>query len=83
MYAKLTVNVCSFQQKTGASFMKNYSKTDEETSVHDVLLILGDLNAKVGTHNEGKESTMGKHGCGMINNNGSICKTFAKKTSLL
>lgn len=82
MYAKLTVNVCSFQQKTGASFMKNCRKLMRKL-FHDVLLILGDLNAKVGTHNEGKESTMGKHGCDMINNNGSICKTFAKKTSLL
>ena len=35
-----------------------------------MLLDVGDLNAKVGKENEGKENIMGKHGCGNINENG-------------
>lgn len=58
-------------------------KIDEEILVYDVFFILGDFNVKVVIYNEGKEFIMGKYGCGMINNNGSICKIFVKKISLL
>ena len=37
---------------------------------HDVLLMLGDFNARVGSNNENRESTIGKHGVGPINDNG-------------
>jgi hypothetical protein len=33
----------------------------------DVILVMGDLNAKVGSNNEGLEHIMGKHGLGYIN----------------
>ncbi|XP_033109873.1 craniofacial development protein 2-like [Anneissia japonica] len=37
---------------------------------HDMLLIMGDINAKVGLDYSNFERTMGKHGCGERNNNG-------------
>ncbi|GFR93940.1 RanBP-type and C3HC4-type zinc finger-containing protein 1 [Elysia marginata] len=37
---------------------------------HDVITLIGDLNAKVGDEIIGAERTMGIHGCGSINNNG-------------
>ena len=37
---------------------------------HDILLVIGDFNAKVGSDNKGHESTMGKHGIGKRNENG-------------
>ncbi|XP_072050327.1 craniofacial development protein 2-like [Amphiura filiformis] len=37
---------------------------------HDILIVMGDLNAKVGEDNEGCESIMGKHGLGVRNDNG-------------
>ncbi|XP_062592881.1 craniofacial development protein 2-like [Saccostrea cucullata] len=37
---------------------------------HDMLLIMGDLNAKVGNDNTDCEKSMGKHGCGIKNDNG-------------
>ena len=37
---------------------------------HDVLLVIGDRNAKVGRSNVGREKTMGKNGCGEMNENG-------------
>ena len=32
---------------------------------HDVLLVLGDFNARVGTNNHDEERAMGKHGIGL------------------
>ena len=37
---------------------------------HDVLLVMGDMNAKVGNDNTNFERCMGKHGCGTMNDNG-------------
>ena len=36
----------------------------------DVIIVMGDLNAKVGNDNTGNERVMGKYGCGNINDNG-------------
>ena len=37
---------------------------------HDMLLIMGDMNAKVGADNTDCDRAMGKHGCGVKNVNG-------------
>ena len=38
---------------------------------HDVLLVTGDLNAKLGRSNKGREKIVEKNnGCGEINENG-------------
>ena len=36
----------------------------------DLLLLIGDMNAKVGNNNNGYELAMGKHGLGTMNENG-------------
>ena len=43
-----------------------------------MLLIMGDLNAKVGDHddNKGRERVMSKHGCGTRNDNGERLVDF-------
>ena len=38
---------------------------------HDLLIVMGDFNAKVGSDNTHAERTMGTHGCGSINDNGA------------
>ena len=43
---------------------------------HDMLVIMGDMNAKVGADNTGRERAMGKHGCGVINENGERLVDF-------
>ena len=40
------------------------------THSHDMLIVMGDLNTKVGNENICVERIMGKHGCGSLNNNG-------------
>ena len=37
---------------------------------HDMLLVIGDMNAKVSADNSNSERAMGKHGCGVTNDNG-------------
>ena len=43
---------------------------------HDLLLIMGDSNAKFGSDNSNCEAAMGKHGCGSINDNGEMLVDF-------
>ena len=43
---------------------------------HDMVLITGDLNAKVGTENTNIEHVIGKHGCGTRNENGEELVVF-------
>ena len=42
----------------------------EQVPTQDVLVIMGDHNAKIGNENTGLERAMGIHGCGKINENG-------------
>ena len=39
----------------------------EQVPTHDELLVIGDLNAKIGNENAGLERATGKHGCGKMN----------------
>ena len=42
---------------------------------HDMLLVLGDMNAKVGEDNQGYERAMGRHELGSRNDNGErLCE---------
>ena len=43
---------------------------------------MGDLNAKVGVDNQGKESTMGRQGLGDANDNGDRLITFCQENRL-
>ena len=43
---------------------------------HDMLLVMGDMNAKVGSDNTDRERAMGSQGCGTINNNGERLVNF-------
>ena len=50
---------------------------------HDLLLIMGDLNAKVGNENTDCERAMGRHGCGVINDNGERLVDFCLENNCL
>ena len=43
---------------------------------HDMLLTMGDMNAKVGSDNTDREKEMGSQGSGMINNNGEYSRIW-------
>ena len=42
----------------------------------DVTMVIGDMNAKVGSSNENMEEVMGTHGIGSINDNGDRLISF-------
>jgi exonuclease III len=44
----------------------------------DINILMGDLNAKIGSENTGYEEIMGQHGLGVINERG--LQTFALQT---
>ena len=47
---------------------------------HDVKIVMGDFNAKTGQQNKGHEESMGRHGLGVMNDNGermiNLCEMF-------
>lgn len=49
----------------------------------DINIVMGDLNAKVGKDNTGRESCMGKHGVGVINDNGGRLADFCTENKLV
>ena len=50
---------------------------------HDILLVMGDLNAKVGSDNIGFEHCIGKHGLGTRNDNGERFLDFCMENDLV
>ena len=74
-FIKLTVVVCyaPHNQRDADEkddFYQQLQAAVETVPAHDMLLVLGDLNARTGSDNKGKERYMGKHGMGDLNDNG-------------
>ena len=55
----------------------------ERIPAHDVLNIMGDFNAKVGSGNVGRERTMGSQGCGNMNENGEMLCDFCGLNNMM
>ena len=55
----------------------------QRVPAHDMLLVIGDLNARVGNDNAGRESNMGTHRCGLMNDNGQRLCELCEKNKLL
>lgn len=49
----------------------------------DIVIVMGDLNAKVGSDNEGLEHIMGRHGIGQANDNGEKFRGFCAEHDLV
>lgn len=80
-YCKLTILQCYAPTNEAEDEVKDdwYEQLQYEVSrvpQHDLLLIMGDINAKVGSDNSNCEAAMGKHGCGNINDNGERLVDF-------
>jgi len=55
----------------------------DKVSKHDLLLVMGDVNAKVGCNNQGRESYMGRFGKGEMNENGGLFAHFCGLNNLV
>ncbi|PVD27885.1 hypothetical protein C0Q70_10460 [Pomacea canaliculata] len=73
-YTKLTVLACyaptnDSEAEDKDAFYDQFQAASESIRAHNMLLIIGDLNAKVGSDNTCSEHVMSKHGIGTINDN--------------
>ena len=50
---------------------------------HDLLIVMGDFNAKIGNDNKGYEDTLGKNGIGVLNDNGQRLIDFCQLNDLV
>ena len=87
-YVKLTViqiysptNDASDEDKD--TFYELLQKEIDATPRHDVLIVLGDANAKVGSDNTGWEGTIGSEGIGVMNDNGIRFASLCAENSLV
>ena len=74
-FAKTTIIQCYAPTDPSEDEEKDlfYSQLQEQidrTPRHDILIVMGDLNAKVGADNVGYESCMGREGVGEMTDNG-------------
>ena len=60
------------------TFYDQLQSVYDKTPKHDVKIIMGDFNAKVGMDNSGHEDAMGKHGLGVKNDMVKGCYNSAK-----
>lgn len=87
-FCKLTILQCYAPTNEAEEVVKEdwYEQLQAAVSKdpqHDLLLLIGDLNAKVGTDNSNYERAMGRHGCGERNNNGERPADFCMSNSLV
>ena len=87
-FAKLTIIACYAPTKEAEEEEKDkfYEQLEEEirtTPRHDALIVIGDLNARVGEDNTGKERAMGTKGFGCANNNGERLSDLCVESRLV
>ena len=63
-------------------FYEQLQREVEAAPRYDVLIVMGDLNAKIGEDNEGWE-VMGQHGLERMNENGGSLATFCGNNDLV
>ena len=64
-------------------FYQELQETVGGCNKNDIIIIMGDLNAKVGNDNTGYERTMGRHGIGTQNDNGERLCEFCQLNGLV
>ena len=74
-FIKLTIirvyaPILDAEKEVKDEFYEQLQSVVEKVNKHDMVIITGDMNAKVGACNKDKERIMGTHGTGTINENG-------------
>ena len=74
-HCKLTIILCyaptnASDKEDKEDWYEQLQQAVAKVPQHDMLLIIGDMNDKVGSDNSNCERAMGKHGCGVMNDNG-------------
>ncbi|CAG4959526.1 unnamed protein product [Colias eurytheme] len=85
---KITIVQCYAPTNVAAEeykddFYSTLHKTLRKIRKQDIVIVMGDLNAKVGSHNLNCEKHMGKHGLGTRNDNGERFVEFCQNHDLV
>ena len=64
-------------------FCQQLSETITTVNKRDVIIVMGDMNAKIGPNNEGMEHVMGRHGIGNMNENGELFSELCANYDLI
>ena len=80
-YCKLTILQCyaptnEVEDEAKDEWYEQLQQVISKVPAHDMLLIIGDLNAKVGADNTNYARAMGQHGTGEMNDNGERLAEF-------
>uniref|UniRef100_A0A8D8XXM4 Craniofacial development protein 2 n=1 Tax=Cacopsylla melanoneura TaxID=428564 RepID=A0A8D8XXM4_9HEMI len=65
------------------AFYEQLENVFRKIKKQDIIMLIGDLNAKVGADNHGLEKVMGKHGLGVRNDNGERLIEFCRNYDLV
>ena len=65
------------------SFYLRLQAEIEHVPMQDLIIIMGDLNAKVGADNSGSDRVMGRHASGIIDENGERLVEFSTTNNLV
>ena len=88
-FAKLTIIACyapteeAEEEEEKDEFYEQLEEEIRTTPRHDALMVIGDLNARVGEDNTGKERAMGTQGFGCANNNGERLSDLCVESRLV
>jgi len=64
-------------------FYQQLHETIITVQKRDVIIVMGDMNAKIGSNNEGLEHVMGTHGIGNMNENGELFSELCASCDLI
>ena len=70
-------------EETKQQFYNSLQETINDLPKRDIVLLLGDFNAKIGNDNKGKEAIMGTHALGLMNENGELFTDFCAFNDLV
>ncbi|XP_062602942.1 craniofacial development protein 2-like [Saccostrea cucullata] len=71
------------EDETKQDFYEALQAELEKITKHDLTIIMGDFNAKIGQDNTGYERVMGKYGCGTMNENGEHLAEFCGNNNMV
>lgn len=85
---KITIIQCyaptnTAQEEEKEDFYSSLQSLFDKTPRRDIKIVMGDLNAKVGDDNTGRELIMGRHGVGTCNENGELFIDFCSFNDLV
>ena len=71
------------QDEEKDQFYQELQEVIDGCNKNDIIIVTGDLNARVGNDNSGYERTMGTHGYGIQNDNGERLCEFSQQNGLV